>query len=81
MKFRVTMKTPDALRDSIHNAVCDIFPSAYEFKNIAEQEQVEESIYNKKCKIEKLCKKWFEYGEYVTLEIDTEKESCTVLEV
>jgi hypothetical protein len=29
--------------------------------------------------VEKLAEKWFSYGEAVSLEIDTEKETCTVL--
>ncbi len=30
--------------------------------------------------IEKMLKRWFDWGECVTLEIDTEKETCVVLE-
>ena len=30
-------------------------------------------------KVQTVADKFFEYGEYVTLEIDTETESCTVL--
>ena len=26
-----------------------------------------------------LCKKWFKYGELLTVEIDVEAETCTVL--
>ena len=28
----------------------------------------------------KVAERWFQYGECVTLEIDTEKETCIVLE-
>jgi ABC-type amino acid transport substrate-binding protein len=31
--------------------------------------------------IKKLCEKWFKWGEYVTLEIDTDAGTCIVLEV
>lgn len=27
-----------------------------------------------------MCQNWFKYGEYITLEIDTVKETCIVLE-
>ena len=32
-------------------------------------------------KYKKLTDRWFEYGEYLTVEIDTDKETCTVCEV
>lgn len=31
-------------------------------------------------KVAKLCSKWFRYGEYLAVEIDTEAGTCTVLE-
>ena len=37
------------------------------------REHRNESIYD-------LCKKWFKYGEYLQVEIDTEKKTCTVIE-
>lgn len=30
--------------------------------------------------IKKLCEKWFKWGEYVTLEINTDAKTCIVLE-
>lgn len=29
--------------------------------------------------LKKLCEKWFTYGEYLDVEIDTEAKTCTVL--
>ena len=29
----------------------------------------------------RLCQKWFKYGEYITVIVDTEKETCVVEEV
>ncbi len=26
-----------------------------------------------------LCKQWFEYGEYLTVEVDTEERTCVVV--
>ena len=31
--------------------------------------------------IKKICDKWFEYREYVTLIVDTEKETCEVAQL
>ena len=31
--------------------------------------------------IKELAKKWFNYGEYLTVEIDTDAKTCTVKEV
>lgn len=31
--------------------------------------------------MKELCKKWFEYGEYLTVEIDTDAKTCTVVPV
>ena len=33
-----------------------------------------------KAEFESLCQRWFEYGEYVMLEVDTEQGTCKVLE-
>lgn len=33
-----------------------------------------------KTKLLQIARKWFSYREYVSLEIDTEKETCIVLE-
>lgn len=44
----------------------------YATQDMEEEEKVE---------FEELCKKWFEYDEYVTLEVDTENKTCIVKEV
>lgn len=67
MKFKVTMKDPDTLYDAIHEAV---------------KEQVEDlARESRKNKIGTLCGQWFEWGEYLTVEIDTDAKTCTVVEV
>jgi hypothetical protein len=63
MKFTVTMKTPDVLRDSIIEAI----------NNLPDSEQPYEETILKK------CEQWFEYEECLTVEIDTEKNTCIVL--
>lgn len=27
----------------------------------------------------KMCERWFKWGEYLTVEVDTEKQTCVVL--
>lgn len=72
MKFKVSMKCPDALDKAIENA-CDrevVGPEDSEELDIAYNDLVR--------KTENLCQKWFKYGEYLTVEIDTEQETCEV---
>ena len=72
MRIEVTMKDPDTLYDSINEAVDDL-----KIDGISETE-LEAVKEKRKEEIRELCGKWFEYGEYVTLIIDTEKETCIV---
>lgn len=71
MRFTVTMKTPDALEFAIKDAVN---AEAYNLNDPYgdEKDELEQRVKN-------LCKKWFKYGETVTLIIDTDKESCEVI--
>jgi hypothetical protein len=64
MTFQVTMKTPDCLEDAIYMAL---------------EDYMEEEREDMKADLEKLCRKWFKYGEYLTVEIDTIKETCRVV--
>jgi uncharacterized protein YggE len=75
MKFTVTMKDPDTLHDAIDEAVTE---------DVAKMEGLDEDerqavIDARKEKVQELCNKWFEYGEYLRVEIDTEAKTCTVL--
>ena len=73
MKFRVTMKTPDALANAIHKASLDYAVN----EGNKTDEDVMQEMYES---TERLCERWFKYREIVTLEIDTEKKTCTVVE-
>ena len=76
MKFCVTMKDPDTLQTAIDDAVSDNLPP--ELENDGERDAVRE----RRCeKVADACRKWFEYDEYLTVEIDTEKMTCTVIPV
>lgn len=75
VKFIVTMKDPDTLADSIEDAVKEQLLSSglpqHEQDLIADDRQ--EKVYDQ-------CSKWFRYGEYLAVEIDTEAGTCTVKE-
>jgi hypothetical protein len=74
MKFIVTMKDPDTLHDSINDAVKESVKE--DICDPHEQEAVAEVRANK---IRAICTKWFECGEYLTVEIDTDAETCVVV--
>lgn len=72
-KLAVIFKDPDALYDAIQNSVDD------ELKDMDEDER--EAV--KEIRVEKysaIAAKWFEYGEYLTVVIDTEANTCVVQE-
>lgn len=76
MKFVVSMKDPDTLSDAISEAVKE---EVAKIEGLAddEREGVED---DRREKVQKLCGKWFEYGEYLRVEIDTDAGTCTVVE-
>ena len=76
MKFKVTMKTPDALDDAIRETVVREI-GMYSSPDIEEFKYVVEDRCNE---VKETCKRWFEYGEYVTIEIDTDAGTAIVVE-
>lgn len=74
MKFTVTMKDPDGVYDSVRDAIDDNLPSGLD------EDELEHLAQERKEELSELMKKWFRYGEYLSVEIDTEKGTCTVLE-
>ncbi len=74
MKFRVTIKDPDVLHDAIDEAVdkevAELHLSAEEAEAVAElrREKVKDQVG-----------KFVEYGEYYTIEFDTDAGTATVL--
>ncbi len=67
MKFRVTMKTPDALKSAITEA---LVTEPYSDDDLAQT-----------AGIFKVCRKWFEFDEIITVEIDTDGQTCVVVPV
>lgn len=76
MKFRVTMKDPDgvyeslraAARTSVKDVVIGLSPAAAKTVITAQLEELEERAGS-----------WIRGGEYLTVEIDTETNTCVVV--
>ncbi len=76
MIFRVYMKDTDVLQDGIEEAVNEDLKAS----GLAEDEQ--EAIREIRSeKASDVAGKWFQYGEYLMVEIDTEKETIRVVPV
>ena len=76
MKIVVQMKDPDTLDDAIKEAAEESIENTDlpkdEWRALAEI---------RAGKWRQLARTWWEYGEYLRVEIDTEAGTCTVLEV
>lgn len=74
MKFRVTMKDPDTLHDSIVEAV------EAELKTIAGLDDGDREALTGKRQVAAadVCGRWFKYSEYLTVEIDTDAGTAVV---
>jgi hypothetical protein len=65
------MKTPDAVDYAIEDALANEFTADSMIDN--------EAIEDSRDELEELCKLWFSYGENVTIEIDTDAKTATVM--
>jgi hypothetical protein len=74
MKFTVQMKDPDCLYNSIDEAVNAL---AFPDLSASEAEIVRES---RKENLRDACCRWFRYGEYLEVEVDTDAGTCVVVE-
>lgn len=70
MKIIVTLKDPDTLIDAIHDAV---------ERNMKECDDNDKEAARQKAL--KISSKWFKYSEYLTIEIDTEAQTCLVVPI
>ena len=76
MKIRITMKDPDCLDDAIADQVKRELDKV-EGVDPEEREQLVEA----RCeRIREKLRKWFEYGEYLTVECDTEADTAIVIQ-
>ena len=76
MKFRVTMKDPDTLYDSINEAVTEALAPLL---TVLTKDEMEGTIETRAESVREVCKAWFKYGELLTVEIDTEAKTCVVV--
>lgn len=75
MKFTVTFKDPDGPYESIREAAAN---SLKGIKGLSADER--ESLLETRIEeLNEACSKWFSYSEYVSIEIDTEADTATVL--
>lgn len=75
MKFTVTMKDPDTLHDAIRDAVT----REVKAMGLTDPEEIEALTELRAEKVGNACSKWFECGEYLSVEIDTEAGTCVVV--
>ena len=75
MKFKITMKDPDGVSYAIEQAAQ---ASAREVKGL-DNDEIDSIAASRECSIREVCRKWISRGEYITIEIDTEEETATVV--
>lgn len=75
MKFTVQMKDPDGVSDAIDEAVDEALKAV---TGLTEKERETLRDIKRETIIEALGK-WFEYQEYLAVEIDTDAETCVVV--
>lgn len=74
MKFKVMMKDPDTLYEAIREAVESDLANMSGLRG-RERAVLADGRYEE---VRELCSTWFKYGEYLTVEIDTEARTATV---
>ena len=75
MKFKITLKDPDGVGNSIQEAIKNDLP------NDLDENEYEELTESRKNLVEEAASKWIKYGEYITVEIDTAANTCVVVPV
>jgi len=77
MKLKVTFKDPDACEVAIENFVKRSIGDLDGFDN-----EEKEAVFEKRLEsTREKTRKWFEFGEYVTIEIDLETGDARVVPV
>lgn len=77
MRFTVSMKDPDTLDDAINDAVIRSTEGNHDLSP-AERKAIQEV---RREEAREVCERWFEYGEYLRVEIDTDAKTCVVTQV
>ncbi len=79
MKFTITFKTPDVVTDTVYDQIkMKMYQEEEDISELTEEHyaEIEEQTDREKQKVAK----WIKYGEYVTIEFDTDKGTATVQE-
>ena len=74
MKFKITLKDPDGVDNSIREYAKSLFdnlPLSEEEKN--------DCAYTREGVLHSELEKWIKYGEYITIEFDLVKKTATVV--
>jgi hypothetical protein len=77
MKLTITMKTPDCVGDAIREALVS---ERDEFEREEDKESFNNASFDAIEQAQEVCGKWFEYGEYLYVEVDTDAGTIRVLE-
>lgn len=76
MKFTVNMKDPDSLYDAIDRAL------RLELRESGLPEDEQDALLEtRREKATEIAATWFEYGEYVSIEVDIEEKTARVVPV
>ena len=73
MKFKVTFKSPDAVYQSTVDAASD---AAH---HIIDDEERDQAMSDIRTDLMDFSDKWVRYGEYITIEFDTDNKTATVI--
>jgi hypothetical protein len=74
MRFRVTLKSPDSLTDAVNDAVNE---SVADVEGL-DEEEIRDLKRERREDLYVAASKWFQYREYLTVEIDTEAGTAVV---
>jgi hypothetical protein len=75
MKLRITLKDPDGIYESLNDAAAESVPRSLGLSD-GEMADLTES---RRETLQHAVKPWVKYGEYVTIEIDTDAKTATVV--
>ena len=76
MKFRITLKDPDGVSLSMDETLEEQVKEL----DLKDDEEIEAIKDVRRDKLNVFISKWVEYGEYVTIEFDSEAGTATVVE-
>ena len=74
MKFKITLKDPDGIDNSIKEYAKSLFDNL----PLTEEEK-SDCAYNRESVLHSDLEKWIKYGEYITIEFDLVKKTATVV--